>query len=67
MAYNGTRLGQDARFKNPDKDILSSMKTPKSYKTTVSKHNLIIYPIIKLWLNKKISDILEFEDETLIN
>jgi hypothetical protein len=67
MAYNGTRLGQDSRFKNPDKDILSSMKTPKSYKTTVSKHNLIIYPIIKLWLNKKISDILEFEDETLIN
>ena len=67
MAYNGTRLGQDSRFKNPDKDILSSMKTPKSFKTTVSKHNLIIYPIIKLWLNKKISDILEFEDETLIN
>ena len=67
MAYNGTRLGQDSRFKNPDKDILSSMKTPKSYKITVSKHNLIIYPIIKLWLNKKISDILEFEDETLIN
>ena len=67
MAYNGTKLGQDSRFKNPDTKILSSMKTPKIYKTTVSKNNLTILPIIKLWLNKKISDILEFEDETLAN
>ena len=67
MAYNGTKLGQDSRFKNPDTKILSSMKTPKIYKTTVSKNNLTIIPIIKLWLNKKISEILEFEDETLAN
>lgn len=67
MEYYGTKLGQDSRFKNPDKEILSSMKVPKSYKTTVSKHNLIILPIIKLWLNKKILEILEFEDETLAN
>ena len=67
MAYYGTKIGQDARFKNPDTDILSSMKIPKIYKTTVSKHNLIILPIIKLWLNKKINEILEFEDETLTN
>ena len=67
MTYNGTKLGQDSRFKNPDTEILSSMKTPKIYKTTVSKNNLTILPIIKLWLNKKISDILEFEDETLAN
>ena len=67
MAYNGTKLGQDSRFINPDTKILSSMKTPKIYKTTVSKNNLTILPIIKLWLNKKISDILEFEDETLTN
>ena len=67
MTYNGTKLGQDSRFKNPDKDILSSMKIPKIYKTTVSKNNLTILPIIKLWLNKKINDILEFEDETLAN
>ena len=67
MAYNGTKLGQDARFKNPDNEILSSMKIPKVYKTTVSKHNLIILPIIKLWINKKLNDILEFEDETLAN
>ena len=67
MTYNGTKLGQDSRFKNPDKDILSSMKIPKIYKTTVSKNNLTILPIIKLWLNKRINDILEFEDETLAN
>ena len=67
MAYNGTKLGQDSRFQNPDTKILSSMKTPKIYKTTVSKQNLIILPIIKLWLNKKINDVLEFEDETLAN
>ena len=67
MAYNGTKLGQDSRFKDPDKELLSSMKTPKIYKTTVSKQNLIILPIIKLWLNQKIKDVLEFEDETLAN
>ena len=67
MTYNGTKLGQDSRFKNPDTQILSSMKIPKIYKTTVSKTNLTILPIIKLWLNKKINDILEFEDETLAN
>lgn len=67
MAYTGTKLGQDSRFQNPDTKILSSMKTPKIYKTTVSKQNLIILPIIKLWLNKKINDVLEFEDETLAN
>ena len=67
MAYNGTKLGQDSRFKNPDTEILSSMKIPKIYKTTIKKENLIILPIIKLWINKKLSDILEFEDETLTN
>ena len=67
MTYNGTKLGQDSRFKNADTQILSSMKIPKIYKTTVSKTNLTILPIIKLWLNKKINNILEFEDETLAN
>ena len=67
MSYTGTKLGQDIRFKNPDKDILLSMKTPKIYSTTVSKRNIIILPIIKLWLNKKIIELLEFEDETLVN
>ena len=67
MSYTGTKLGQDIRFKDPNKDILSSMKTPKIYKTTVSKQNIIILPIIKLWLTKKIIELLEFEDETLVN
>ena len=67
MSYTGTKLGQDIRFKDPDKGILSSMKTPKIFSTTVSKRNIIILPIIKLWLNKKIIELLEFEDETLVN
>ena len=68
MSYNGTKLGQDIRFKNPDKDTLLSMKTPKIFSTTVSKQNiLIILPIIKLWLNQQIIEFLEFEDETLVN
>lgn len=67
MAYNGTKLGQDSRFKNPDNEILSSMKIPKIYKTTIKKENIVILPLIKLWVNKKINDMLEFEDETLTN
>ena len=67
MSYNGTKLGQDIRFKDPDKDILISMKTPKIFSTTVSKQNIIILPIIKLWLNQQIFEFLEFEDETLVN
>ena len=67
MSYTGTRLGQDIRFKDPDKNILLSMKTPKIFNTTVSKKNIIILPIIKLWLTQKIIELLEFEDETLVN
>ena len=67
MSYTGTKLGQDIRFKDPNKDILSTMKTPKIFLTTVRKQNIIILPIIKLWLNKKIIEFLEFEDETLVN
>jgi serine/arginine repetitive matrix protein 1 len=67
MSYTGTKLGQDIRFKDPNKDILLSMKTPKIYSITVSKQNIIILPIIKLWLNQKIIELLEFEDETLVN
>ena len=67
MSYTGTKLGQDIRFKDPNKDILLSMKTPKIYSITVSKQNIIILPIIKLWLNQKITELLEFEDETLVN
>ena len=67
MSYNGTKLGQDIRFKDPDKDILISMKTPKIFSTIVSKQNIIILPIIKLWLNQQIFEFLEFEDETLVN
>ena len=67
MAYNGTKLGQDIRFKDPDKDILLSMKIPKIFSITVSKQNIIILPIIKLWLTQKINEALEFEDETLVN
>ena len=67
MSYTGTKLGQDIRFKDPDKGILSSMKTPKIFTTTVRKQNIIILPIIKLWLNQKIIEFLEFEDETLVN
>ena len=67
MSYTGTKLGQDIIFKDPDKDILLSMKTPKIFSTTVSKQNIIILPIIKLWLNQQIFEFLEFEDETLVN
>ena len=67
MSYTGTKLGQDIRFKDPDKNILLSMKTPKIFNTTVSKKNIIILPIIKLWLTQKIIELLEFEDETLVN
>ena len=67
MSYTGTRLGQDIRFKDPDKNTLLSMKTPKIFETTVSKKNIIILPIIKLWLTQKIIELLEFEDETLVN
>ena len=67
MSYTGAKLGQDIRFKDPDKDILLSMKTPKIFSTTVSKQNIIILPIIKLWLNQQIFEFLEFEDETLVN
>ena len=67
MSYTGTKLGQDIRFKDPDKNILLSMKNPKIFNTTVSKKNIIILPIIKLWLTQRIIELLEFEDETLVN
>lgn len=68
MQYNGTKLGQDLRFKNPNTQVLTEMKYPKNFSISVYKENIKKYIyIIKLWISKKIKEILEFEDETLTN
>ena len=64
--YKGTNVNQDGRFMNADKKLIEKMKTPPEYKIQIHK-NKINLTIIKSWINKKLNDILGFEDDTLTN
>ena len=64
--YKGTNVNQDGRFMNADKKLIEKMKTPPEYKIQIHK-NKINLSIIKSWINKKLNDILGFEDDTLTN
>ncbi len=64
--YKGTNVNQDGRFMNADKKLIEKMETPPEYKIQIHK-NKINLSIIKSWINKKLNDILGFEDDTLTN
>ena len=64
--YKGTNVNQDGRFMNADKKLIEKMKIPPEYKIQIHK-NKINLTIIKSWINKKLNDILGFEDDTLTN
>ncbi len=64
--YRGTTHEQDARFQNKDKKILESMKFPKEFDTRVNI-NKVELKVIKPWVEKKINEILGFEDDVCSN
>ena len=64
--YKGTSLSQDGRFKNKDKKLISQMIFPPEYETQVYKDKINI-SLIKSWIDKRLNDILNFEDECISN
>lgn len=63
--YKGTSAEQDGRWGDKQKKFLKSMKFPTEFsqKCDMSKVNL---EVIKAWIAKRITGLLGFEDEVLI-
>ena len=64
--YKGTSITQDGRFKNKDKQLLEKLNFPEEYSIPIHKSKLNL-KIIKSWIDKKLNDILGFDDECLTN
>lgn len=64
--YKGTSLEQDGRFKNKNKLLLDNIKFPKEFdeKVDISKVEL---KVINGWIERRVTEILGFEDEFLVN
>lgn len=71
--YRGTNIEQDARFKNKEKLILDNKKFPKEFDFKVDIGKVKDYliqvelKVIRQWVEKRINEILGFEDEFLNN
>lgn len=64
--YRGTSTQQDGRFKNKEKLIIDNKQFPKEYDFELDINKVEI-KALKTWIEKKLNDILGFEDEFLIN
>jgi len=66
MAYAGTSILQDGRFSNKEKKLLKTRKWPKEFskKVDISKVDM---DVIEKWIEKKIEEILGFDDEIVVN
>ena len=62
--FKGTSINQDGRFINKDKKLIEKIEFPPEYATQINKNKLNL-EIIKSWVDKKLTDILGFEDECL--
>lgn len=62
--FKGTSINQDGRFINKDKKLIEKIDFPPEYSTQINKNKLNL-EIIKSWVDKKLTDILGFEDECL--
>ncbi len=73
--YRGTTIEQDGRFKNKEKLILDQQKFPIEYEIKIDinkvlfQFNLLQVELkaIKQWVDKRLNDILGFDDEFLSN
>lgn len=62
--FKGTSIEQDGRFVNKDKKLIEKMEFPPEFDTQVSKTKINLQ-IIKSWIEKKLNDILGFDDDCL--
>jgi hypothetical protein len=62
----GTSADQDSRFSNKEKKLLKSMNFPREFdeKVQIRKINL---DVIKPWIANRITQLLGFEDELVID
>lgn len=64
MAFKGTSINQDSRFKSKELIDASSIKLPEVFKVNIDISKIEI-EVIKHWIDNKLSTILEIEDDSL--
>jgi len=64
--YRGTSIDQDGRFTNKEKKLILGKVWPEIFDTRINLKKVDL-KVIKQWINKKITEILGFEDELVIN
>jgi len=64
--FRGTSTDQDMRFSDKEKKLLKSTKFPANFAVKVNMKKVNI-DVIKPWIAQKITDMLSFEDDVLIN
>ncbi|KAI8059395.1 PWI domain-containing protein [Gilbertella persicaria] len=64
--FKGTSTDQDSRFSNKEKKLLKTMSFPPEFdqKVDMNKVNL---DVIKPWISNRITELLGFEDEVIID
>eukprot|EP00051_Salpingoeca_urceolata_P003389 m.57382 g.57382 ORF g.57382 m.57382 type:complete len:121 (-) comp12734_c0_seq2:932-1294(-) len=64
--FRGTSLDQDNRFANKEKKLMKSMKFEPVLDTKVEM-NKVNLETIKPWITRRITELLDFEDDVLID
>lgn len=64
--YRGTSIDQDGRFTNKEKKLISQKQWPEVFDHRIDLKKVDL-KIIKQWIGTKITSILGFEDELVIN
>ncbi|KAJ3342868.1 Serine/arginine repetitive matrix protein 1 [Entophlyctis luteolus] len=67
--FRGTNVEQDTRFADKQKKLLKSLKFPPSFSQKASQVDMskVNISVIKPWITTKVTTLLGFEDELLIN
>eukprot|EP00741_Cyanophora_paradoxa_P012797 tig00020629_g12361.t1 len=64
--FRGTAQDQDNRFSDKMKKLVASTKFPENFSTKVNMKKVKL-DVIKPWIVRKVTEMLQFEDEVVIN
>ena len=66
MAVRGSASVDTPHFKNKQQKLINKLKFPKIYDTKVDTKKVLL-PVLKPWITDKITNLLGFEDDVVIN
>lgn len=65
-SFRGTTHEQDANFKNKQRQLIQQIKFPEEFKEPLDI-NRVVLSSIRPWISRKVTKILGFEDDVLID